>query len=441
MNTTENSVRSRSAPFKAILSTIAVVTLVGIFALISRRTPKPEGIRDSAHTQALIGNGPVVVATSVEKSIVITNRLDWRQVESADYRAYISNLRSISCPEKTIHDIVVADVNQLFKSKAKPLAEILKKANTYKFWSPPHAGIKTEERAIAEKELVALEQQRKWVLDELLGKGWEDETGFALTNLLLPESELPFSFLPTEKRLWLQTSVKEFHDGIKKAFPGGTLEAADLKRLNAMQGEFDAMLKQNLTPGEYEEYLLRRSPTASKLLTRLDSFQPTESEFREIFKRQRELDEKSGAGGDDQGNLLSSTEAQVKMKQQLREVLGVERYAQYERSMDLDYTQMRRFTQSQGHGDQTADALYDIKREVEQNALRLKLERPEGDNQRLQSLIALQAEARRRVEGILGPDAQKFLGNQYGGIGWLRNLTGSELISSPVETSKTFIPK
>src|SRR5215510_15089950 len=41
-------------------------------------------------------------------------RFTWSQIESADYRTYITNLRSIGCPEQTIRDIIVADVQGLY---------------------------------------------------------------------------------------------------------------------------------------------------------------------------------------------------------------------------------------------------------------------------------------------------------------------------------------
>jgi hypothetical protein len=46
----------------------------------------------------------------------------WRQIESTDYRVYISNLRSIGCPEQTIRDIVKADVGNLYAGKRLELA-------------------------------------------------------------------------------------------------------------------------------------------------------------------------------------------------------------------------------------------------------------------------------------------------------------------------------
>lgn len=45
----------------------------------------------------------------------------WNQVEAADYPTYISNLRAIHCPEQTIRDIIVADVESLYLHKRQEL--------------------------------------------------------------------------------------------------------------------------------------------------------------------------------------------------------------------------------------------------------------------------------------------------------------------------------
>ena len=38
----------------------------------------------------------------------------WSELESPDYAKYIANLRDIACPEQTIRDIIIADVNALY---------------------------------------------------------------------------------------------------------------------------------------------------------------------------------------------------------------------------------------------------------------------------------------------------------------------------------------
>lgn len=49
----------------------------------------------------------------------------WGQLESADYRTYIVNLRGIGCPAQTIHDIIAADLDSLYASRRQPLEEQL----------------------------------------------------------------------------------------------------------------------------------------------------------------------------------------------------------------------------------------------------------------------------------------------------------------------------
>src|SRR5712691_787160 len=64
-------------------------------------------------------------STNAVRTNVIVRRLhfSWEDVESDDYAKYIGNLREIGCPESTIRDIIVADVNQLYAKKQA--AEIL----------------------------------------------------------------------------------------------------------------------------------------------------------------------------------------------------------------------------------------------------------------------------------------------------------------------------
>src|SRR5437870_4691436 len=62
--------------------------------------------------QESLGAGP-----SPPKLLVRRQFFSWRDVESTDYPTYIANLRDIGCPEQTIRDIIVADVNQLYAQK------------------------------------------------------------------------------------------------------------------------------------------------------------------------------------------------------------------------------------------------------------------------------------------------------------------------------------
>src|SRR5262249_55086014 len=55
--------------------------------------------------------GPTAVRTN---TVVRRQFFTWQEVESPDYPTYIANLRDIGCPEQTIRDIIIADVNALY---------------------------------------------------------------------------------------------------------------------------------------------------------------------------------------------------------------------------------------------------------------------------------------------------------------------------------------
>src|ERR1051326_7801672 len=61
-----------------------------------------------------------VQATGRTNGVVKRQFFSWREVESADYPTYVANLRDIGCPEQTIRDIIIADVNALYARKRAP---------------------------------------------------------------------------------------------------------------------------------------------------------------------------------------------------------------------------------------------------------------------------------------------------------------------------------
>src|SRR5690606_22661889 len=53
------------------------------------------------------------------KTHVVVRRqgFSWSEVESPDFGTYIRNLRNIGCPERTIRDIIIAEVNELYSER------------------------------------------------------------------------------------------------------------------------------------------------------------------------------------------------------------------------------------------------------------------------------------------------------------------------------------
>jgi hypothetical protein len=79
----------------------------------------------------------------------------WRQLESADYGTYIANLRKIECPERTIRDIITADIHALYERRHADLnrqdyAEptLARRLRTHQLLEERHARLHQEETAV-----------------------------------------------------------------------------------------------------------------------------------------------------------------------------------------------------------------------------------------------------------------------------------------------------
>ena len=149
--------------------------------------------------------GPVTVVTNIA---VATNDFRWAQLESEDYRDYINRLRAIGCPEQTIRDIVIADVDKMLAPKMQAASP---HAREIKFWEPVEQEMWDDP---AQKEALRkqreLDFEKREVIRELLGvdlvgerlrvQGKDDYHGQRL------------GFLPEDKRAKVRTVLDQFAD-------------------------------------------------------------------------------------------------------------------------------------------------------------------------------------------------------------------------------------
>src|SRR5262245_59296578 len=108
------------------------LALVGVVGYLVRTIlhARTESIQQSA-----MPTGPAR-SISPEREVVTvvhTNEFNWRQLESEDYRTYIERLRAIGCPEQTIRDLIIADIDQML---APRLRAALPRREELQFWHP-----------------------------------------------------------------------------------------------------------------------------------------------------------------------------------------------------------------------------------------------------------------------------------------------------------------
>src|SRR5688572_2161136 len=112
----------------ALLLGLSITILASIAYLNSRKTPQRSvsSPAETAEQPAPVRERRIPVKAPIASST--TEKFDWSQLESTDFKTYMANLRAITCPEETIRDLIVADVNKLFAPRFAALA-----AETQKF--------------------------------------------------------------------------------------------------------------------------------------------------------------------------------------------------------------------------------------------------------------------------------------------------------------------
>src|SRR5687767_9496416 len=149
------------------VSLVANVVLVVVVAWLASRRPS-----DTQTTTSDMSQGGAASKTSlnsrtnvIEKVTTDVVKVDWRMVESENYKQYIANLRAIGCPEETIRDIIIADVNKLFESRSK---EMFPATNRFEYWKGGNFFTSLLDEGKMKKQ-ETLNAEKRALLKELLG--------------------------------------------------------------------------------------------------------------------------------------------------------------------------------------------------------------------------------------------------------------------------------
>lgn len=344
---------------------------------------------------------------------------NWRNVESEDYKKYIANLRAIGCPEETIKDIIIADVNKLYTPKIEALK---RPATEYKYWEPQQNFGSVTDRD-KQRQMREIAKEKKALLQELLGIDVDEEA--RKLSAYADYYERTIGFLPKEKREALRELTQKFSDLEQDVYrkSGGRMDPEDSKELLKIRNDRRAELAKVLTPQELLEYEVRNSQTASQMRYDLTAFEPNESEFRRIFKARAEFDNEFGpnyGGTQDAEQQKQRAEAQRKLDAALKLELGDERYAEYKQASDYAYRELARVAARYELPKETAKKVWAVKTAAEEQAGKLRQDQSLSTEQRLAASKAIQAETEKAVTEMLGERGYKSYLNS-GGY-WMRNI-------------------
>ena len=359
-------------------------------------TPTAKRVLRTALTQ--------VPSTNAVKTNVIVRRLhfSWEDVESDDYAKYIDNLREIGCPESTIRDIIVADVNQLYAKRQA--AEIV--TPDQQWWrSDPDPSV---EKA-ANEALETLDKERRELLARLLGPGWNTSQEQILGKVPLTGPVL--GNLPKETK----QAVRDLSDRANKRLQtllesegedGTPVDPAALARLRKETREELARI---LTPAQLEEYLLRYSQNAAKLRSELRGLNLTPDEFRKIFRARDPLDQQlqlpMAAGDPASAQQLRQLEQQ--REKILQTELGPERYQAYVLNNDPLYVDAKNTAERLGVSPSVVMPIYQVNQLTELERQRIRNDNTLSTEAKIEAIKSVLEEQQKTLLKLLGEDAYK----------------------------------
>lgn len=317
---------------------LASLGLNGVLALgwLSVRHSVAEG-----RAQASSAGDQPAPAQSTTNIIVRRQFFSWRELESEDYATYVANLRDIACPEQTIRDIIIADVNALFARRRAQ--EILTPAQQ---WWRTELDTNVLQAAILKSR--ELELQRRDLLTRLLGTNWESGD---LVSLPRPSHEgvaldgPVLGVLPTETKQAIEDvntrstdRLQTYLDAQKAA--GKTPDPVELAKLRQQTRDDLAKI---LSPAQLQEFLLRYSQDANDLradLGQLRFFNVSSNEFLALFHATDPYDQQIELlSGNDPNTVAQRNALETARENAIKAALGSDRYEEYRDLQDPLYRQ------------------------------------------------------------------------------------------------------
>lgn len=416
---------------KSLLALSVVVNLAFAAAFVwssksnpGNATPATVTIAPEVKSAASKKNLDQAVSTSPAKP---AQAFDWRLVGSEDYKKYIANLRAIGCPAETIRDLIVANVNKLFESRQRALKTASPKK--FEYWKGVYLFA-----SVADPELIgkqqALSKEKHTLLKELLGVNVEEKADL---SAMISPFLARLDFLPEGKQTQIVELMQKFQAKMLKGVSGGAPDAEDMKNMQKTQKEIEAELAKILTPEELENYQLRQSQTATVVRMQLESFEPSEQEFKDIFKLKKNYDDQFGLlgmGATDKTERDKAAAAKKETEAQIKSLLGDARYADYERSQDYAYQGIYRVTEHNGLAKKDANKVFDMKKLAEDQAGKVRQDSSLSAEQRATALPGIRTETERGIRSVFGEKAFNSYVNQPGTY-WLNGISPDPKPGSP----------
>jgi hypothetical protein len=345
---------------------------------------------------------------------VLAARPPWSELESEDYAEYAGNLRRIGCPETTVRDILVADIEHALREQVRALRDESRDS----FWS---TGGQRDER---ERERTRLEwglRLRKWALlrelftypaDEEVLRIARDAAAGGVISLLV-------GFLEREDFIRAFGAMRYYTcqlEAVVSATEGILLES-DYARAREVGAQMEATFTSLIGVGGVDELQLRMiaAQHEAALPTSEHGFMASGAELRQLMQIRRASRDLWSESIANTGftDLKPAEVSDVEVETAVARFLGADRFADYLRAKDERYQGIHLFARENGLSKRDAVAVFEERVRAEDELKRLR----ETGDLSAEEKVLLQAAVKARVEATVRRVFGPVIGKEYLGDG------------------------
>lgn len=340
-------------------------------------------------------------------------------------------LRAAGLPDEMVRSIVQMRVWKNYEARLKALNPQTNPDPNKPWWKEDRnqqqnrwGGMTKEQR----EESRRLQREMREETERLLGvdpnqSRWQDQR---------------LAFLAPEKRQALQEIQQDYQELISEVNQEmqGFRLPSDAEKLRFLQDEQKRDLEALMTPEERQAYDLRMSSTAQQLRWKMTQYDASEAEYLAIFPIQKAFDDKYNLQNDgysaqperDQNYWKERREAEKQVQDQIKSILGEQRFADSVRMQDNDWRQLEAATRRLALPADTPALLYSLRDTASANVQQIADNPNLATDQKKAALAALATSTRDQVRASLGAEgAEAYFKNN--GMGWLKELDKGNTIT------------
>lgn len=406
-----------------IAASLAVNAVLIGYVLLGRTTAPQPPSTPAAGTVAITSAGPTSASAATDFATALRNQ---------DHAALRDLLRAAGFPDDMVREIVQSRIWRNLHARIQEIqpdrrgektAWWLQEDNQDEDVSP--AVLKAQRTRIQELQRAAEEESVRLLGDD------PDEGSFADDKL---------AFLPREKRLHIQKIEQDYGELMSEVYEESRdfRTPSDTAKLRLLTEERLKDIMAVMSPDEQKAYDLRASGTAENLRWNMTKLKASEAEYLAIFAKQKAFDEKYarndpfGMNDDDDTRRTWTYEEreaeEKKLKQEIRTLIGEERYQRSLKEQDNDWNQLQGAARRFALPSEVPERIYALRETVADTARKIVDNPALSADTKKQALVDLAAQTRKQVRAGLGEEvADAYFKNS--GMNWLKTLEDGHAVT------------